>query len=207
MTTDDIYGQNVDDYETWFMENDLTFRSEVNAVQQLLPDETTNGIELGVGTGLFAEQLGIKFGLEPSLKMAEKAKERGVQVTPAFIENMPFEDNSFPFALMVTVDCCLDDLAVAFREVHRIVENDGFLIIAFIDRDTPLGEIYQENKSKSIFYQDANFNSRDEIRSALKDVGFSIIDEKQTVFSSENMYHEIKAGLGEGLFAVIKAKK
>lgn len=207
MAINDLYGENVDTYETWFVENNLTFKSEVDAVQLLLPNETTNGIELGVGTGIFAEQLGIKFGLEPSLNMAERAKERGIQVTPGFIENMPFEDKSFPFALMVTVDCYLHNLAVAFREVYRILESDGFFIIAFIDKETPLGGIYQENKSKSVFYRDANFNSRDEIRSALKDVGFSIIEEKQTVFSSENILHEIKEGLGEGLFAVIKARK
>lgn len=207
MTTYDVYGQNVDAYEAWFAENNLTFESEVNALQLLLPDETTNGIELGVGTGIFAEQFGIKFGLEPSLNIAERAKKRGVQVTLGFIENMPFEDKSFPFALMVTVDCYLHNLAVAFHEVYRILESDGFLVIAFIDRDTPLGRIYQEKKSKSVFYRDANFNSRAEIRSALKDAGFSIIEEKQTVFSSENIYHEVKDGLGEGLFAVIKAKK
>lgn len=88
--------------------------------------------------------------------MAERAKERGVQVIMGFIEDMPFEDKNFPFALMVTVDCCLNNLAVAFREVYRILESDGFLIIAFIDRDTPLGGIYQKNKSKNVFYRDAN---------------------------------------------------
>jgi len=207
MTVNDLYAENVDAYETWFVENNLTFTSEVNAIQLLLPDETTNGIELGVGTGLFADRLGIKFGLEPSLSMAEKAKERGVQVILGFIEKMPFEDRSFSFALMITVDCYLHNLVVAFDEVYRILESDGFLVIAFIDRETPLGGIYQENKSKSIFYRDANFNSRDEIRSALKHVGFSIIDEKQTVFSSENILHDIREGLGEGLFAVIKANK
>ena len=207
MTVNDVYGENVDAYETWFIENNLTFKSEVNAIQLLLPNETTKGIELGVGTGLFAEQLGIKIGLEPSLNMAEKAKKRGVQVTLGFIEIMPFKDNSFPFTLMVTVDCYLHNLVVAFREVYRILESNGVLVIAFIDRETPLGKIYQENKSKSVFYRDANFNSRAEIRSALKDAGFSIIDEQQTVFSSENILHEIREGLGEGLFAVIKAKK
>ena len=204
MTNIKAYHSNSKEYDNWFEENHLIYASELEAIKALLPSKIENGIELGGGTGRFAEQLGIKIGLEPSLNMAEKAQERGVEVIQGFIEDMSFKDNSFSFALM---DCYLEDLAAAFHEVHRIVEDGGFLLIGFIDADTPLGRIYQKNKSKSIFYRDANFHSRDGIRSALKDAGFKITGEKQTIFSVENIYHETKDGLGEGLFAVIKAKK
>ena len=48
------------------------FQSEVSAIQQLLPSIGT-GIEIGVGTGLFASALGIKEGVEPSKKNESKS--------------------------------------------------------------------------------------------------------------------------------------
>lgn len=53
MAVNDLYGENVDAYETWFVENNLTFKSEVNAIQLLLPNETRNGIELRSGNRSF----------------------------------------------------------------------------------------------------------------------------------------------------------
>jgi len=44
----------------------------------MLPEGGT-GIEIGVGTGRFASQLGIKLGLEPSKSMASLARQRGMR--------------------------------------------------------------------------------------------------------------------------------
>jgi hypothetical protein len=41
----------------------------------------------------------------------------------------------------------------------------------------------------------------------LENAGFSIVDKKQTIFSLENKLQEVKDGIGEGIFAIIKAKK
>jgi SAM-dependent methyltransferase len=44
---------------------------------------------------------------------------------------------------MVTVVCFLDDVVRAFREVFRVLKPAGSLIVAFIDRESPLGRQYQ----------------------------------------------------------------
>ena len=104
-----------------------------------------NGIEIGVGTGRFAAPLGVKRGIEPSRPMAELARKKGVEVTSGVAEKLPFGDGEFDFALMVTTVCFLDDMDLAFHEVHRVLRPGGPFLIGFIDRESPLGREYSES--------------------------------------------------------------
>ena len=201
-----VFDQNVEAYETWFEENKDLFQSEVAAIQQILPT-TGKSVEIGAGTGLFAELLGIKNGIEPSENMRKKAMERGINVGEGFAENLPIPDETYDIALMITVDCFLDDVLQAFKESWRILSEDGFFIVAFIDRETPLGKIYEQKKQTSAFYKQAQFHSAKEIKQFLALAGFEVVDERQTIFSLENKLQEIQFGTGEGLFGVVKVKK
>jgi ubiquinone/menaquinone biosynthesis C-methylase UbiE len=96
-------------------------------------------LEIGVGTGRFAEPLGVKEGVEPSKAMAAIARKRGINVLEAYAEALPFEDESFGFILMVTVICFLADPFQAMREATRVLKPEGRLIIAMIARDSSLG--------------------------------------------------------------------
>ncbi|HAM49303.1 MAG TPA: SAM-dependent methyltransferase, partial [Nitrospiraceae bacterium] len=40
-------------------------------------------------------------------------------------ENLPFEDNAFDFALMVTTICFMEDPLQALREIRRILCPSG----------------------------------------------------------------------------------
>jgi SAM-dependent methyltransferase len=151
--------------------------------------------------------LGIKHGVEPSDKMAAEAIKKGIHVIKATAENLPIADGAYQFVLMVTVDCFLDDVSKAFSEVRRILVNDGIFIIAFLDKATPLGKLYEQNKHLHKSYKDANFHSAEEISNLLEETGFEIVDKKQTVYSLNNELQKINDGTGEGVFAVIKAKR
>lgn len=196
----------VEEYEEWFITNDKLLDSEVNAIKQLIP-MSGNGIEIGVGTGIFASRLGVRDGVEPSSKMAAEAAKKGINVINGIAEKVPVDSGSYEFALMVTVDCFLDDVSKAFSEVRRILVPDGIFIIAFLDKATPLGQLYEKNKHLHKSYRDANFHTSTEIVSLLRAGGFEVVDKRQTVYSLENKLQEIKCGVGEGVFAVIKAKK
>jgi hypothetical protein len=64
---------------------DFKLDSAVSAIKHLLPI-FNRGIEIGVGTGIFAALLGIKDGVEPSIKMGEKAIEKGINIINANAE-------------------------------------------------------------------------------------------------------------------------
>ncbi|NCU25624.1 class I SAM-dependent methyltransferase [Candidatus Nomurabacteria bacterium] len=191
-----------DKYDDWFIENDKLFESELEAVRRFIPS-SGEGVEIGVGTGIFAERLGIRCGVEPSENMAAAAKTRGIKVWDGKAEKLPFEDGRFDFALMITVDSFLDDINIAFAEIRRILKYNGRFIIAFIDRDTPLGKQYDQNKHESESYKNAIFRSASEMRDILDRSGFVVLGDVQTVFSLKNTVQKIVEGTGSGVFAVI----
>lgn len=73
------FQKNVDQYERWFTKNRWVYEAELRAVKALLP-EAGLGVEIGVGTGRFAAPLGIKIGVEPSIRMKKIAQDRGIQI-------------------------------------------------------------------------------------------------------------------------------
>ena len=195
-------------YEGWFEKNNLAYESQVEAVRSVLPPGS--GIEVGVGTGRFAEPLGIKLGVDPSESMREVAREKGVDVVPGVAEDLPFPDKSLDFVLMVTVICFFDDVPEAFKEAHRVLKPDGSLIVAFIDRGTPTGKVYDLNKHDSAFYQEATFYSAAEVKAMLEGAGFASTKFVQTIFKDPREMTElepVKEGSGEGVFCVGKAVK
>jgi ubiquinone/menaquinone biosynthesis C-methylase UbiE len=202
----DIFYNKAVRYEEWFEHNSMLLDAELEAIRQLLPD-FQKGVEIGVGTGIFASQLNISQGVEPSEEMGAMATKRGIKVISAKAEKLPINDGEFQLALMVTVDCFLDDIPQAFAEVRRILVNGGSFIIAFLDHSTTLGAVYQEKKEQNEFYRDATFHSSTEIIEMLEQGGFKITRMRQTIFSLDNKPQEIKEGIGEGLFAVICAVK
>ena len=197
------------EYENWFTKNRAAYESELEAVRRLLPKKGT-GLEVGVGTGLFAKPLGIPFGVDPSASMREVARERGIGVLAGLAEDLPIGDQSMDFLLMVTVICFFRDVARAFQEAHRILKPGGALVVAFIDRASPLGKKYDEGKTETMFYKDAVFRSADEVAGLIKGAGFKDLSFVQTIFT----YHKetdglqpVRKGHGDGVFVVVRGIK
>ena len=130
-----------DEYDNWFVLHEQAFQSELNAIRKVLP-RRGKGIEIGVGSGMFAEPLGITEGIEPSRAMRVRARRRNIRVRDAVAENLPYLDKSIDFALMVTTICFVDDPARAFEEAHRILKDNGRLGVTPIVFDPP-SYIYQ----------------------------------------------------------------
>lgn len=202
------YDNNAREYDLWFEENPGAYRSELEAVKRLLPS-FENSVEIGVGTGRFAGPLGISVGLEPSPAMAEIARERGVLVIRGVAENLPLHDHSFDLVLTVTTLSFFRDVPKAFSEIYRILKPGGHLIIGLLDRETPLGKVYESKKHKSPFYKDARFLSTDEALTHLTNSGFGDFEIIQTIFHPDDMKEGSvsKPGYGEGLFVVIKGNR
>lgn len=160
------------EYDDWFENNKSLYQEELKVLRELVGD-TKNGLEIGIGTGRFALPIGVKVGIEPSVKMRDIAISKGLRVVDGVAEELPFKNEEFDFAIMVTTICFVDNLLKSFKEAFRVIKQNGFLIIGFIDKDSKLGIEYQEKSKRSNFYVDAKFHSINEIINLIKEAGFS----------------------------------
>jgi len=195
------------EYEAWFQENENLFLSELLALMKVIPFGK-KGLEIGIGSGIFAEHLNIGFGIDPSENMLAIASKRGCKVVKGVAENLPFPDESFDFAAFITSLCFVDNPEKALLEANRILKPDGEIIIALIDKDTPLGKSLEEGKDRSKFYKHATFFSVPEIINLLETARFKISSIYQTLQNpADNKLENPIEGFGSGSFVVLRGKK
>jgi len=197
------------EYDKWFDNHEREYLLELKAIRELLP-KSGYGIEIGAGTGRFIQPLGISLGVEPSEAMRSLAFSRGVNIIAGTAESLPVRDSFYDFALLVTTVCFLEAPELAFKEVYRVLKGEGYIIVGLIDKDSRLGKIYEEKKSDSKFYKNANFHSVMEIQRELEKTGFSNFKYVQAILPgdiNENYTPEVKQGFGEGSFVVLRAQK
>ncbi|UCC55219.1 MAG: class I SAM-dependent methyltransferase [Gammaproteobacteria bacterium] len=203
------FDENARAYDDWFEDHRSLYESELEAIRSLMPD-TGYGIEMGVGSGRFAEPLGIRIGIEPSPVMRTLARDRGINAIGGIAEKLPLKPETFDYVLFVTTVCFLTSLSQAFGETFRILKPQGLVVIGFIEKESTLGRDYQLRKAESRFYRDASFHTAGEIIRVLKAAGFTDFSFVQTLFSDADKtgaVQAVKEGYGDGAFVVVRAKK
>jgi len=194
-----------EDYEKWFEKHQEIYEEEVKTIKSLLPEG--RGMEVGIGSGRFAAPLGIKFGIEPSKKMAEIARKRGLEVVETTAEKMDF-NSEFDFILMVTTICFVKDPLKTVQNCYRALKKGGYLLVAFVDLNSPLGRMYEKNKHRSKFYAPATFFTKEDIINLMKKTGFRNFECKENLYgdSLESLKFEINDCNG-GAFKVVRGRK
>lgn len=203
------FEKHLDLYEDWFVQNRYAYQSEVEALRHHLPPES-RGLEIGVGSGLFAEPLGIHHGVEPSGKMRARAKKRGVHAINGIAEALPFTDYSYDFVLLVTTICFLDDVQKSIKEAWRVIKPGGKLIIGLIDKNSPIGKLYQRYQQENVFYRHATFYTTEDVIALMRRAGFTELFFTQTIFKMLDEIkkpEEVKQGYGTGSFVVVSGLK
>ncbi len=205
------FDDHVEEYEEWYDHYPWVFQSEVEALREVLPQgDKLTGIEVGLGTGRFSQALGIKEGVEPSVKMRERAINRGIEIIDGIADHLPYGDYRFDFVLMNFVISYFDDLHAPFKEAHRVLKKDGVLVVGFVDKDSLIGSEYEKNKDESTFYKNARFYTVNKVLSELGKAGFKHAIVRQTLFGNLDEIQTVqpsKSGYGEGSFVVVGAMK
>ena len=90
------------EYDAWFdQEGKLIFFIEAQAFRPLLPSLPKPWLEIGVGSGRFAQALGIGTGIDPSLGLVRMAKKRGVNAFVSRGEQKVFDEESFGTVFLI----------------------------------------------------------------------------------------------------------
>lgn len=204
-----IFSQKAQEYDHWFDVHRNIFDLEVKALRQFIPENAV-GLEVGVGSGRFAKELGIEFGIDPAPGMKALAEKRGIKVQSGSAEDIPFEDERFDYTVMITVLCFLKDVHQALVEAIRVTKPGGRIIIGLIDGDSHLGKKYKAEKATNQFYRHAHFPAARDVETLLRKLSLIDLKTVQTLLPPDNQndqHSEITNGYGDGGFVVFCAKK
>jgi len=134
-------------------------------------------LEVGVGSGRFAQALGIDYGLDPSMSLLQLAKSRGIRVVRGVGEELPFKSGQFVGVLMVLTLCFVTDPEKVLREAGQVVKREGWLVLGLILRESPWAEFYQRRgREAHPLYQEARFYSRRQVEAMLKRAGLGELE-------------------------------
>ena len=201
------------EYDAWFDgEGKVIFFIEAQAFRTLLPELPKPWLEIGVGSGRFARNLGIETGIDPSTKLVEMAKERGINAFESRGEQRLFDKESFGTVFLIVTLCFLESPRAVLKEANRILMPGGKIVLGLVLKESPWGKFYQQKKEEGHrFYQHANFYSRDEAVKLLMQAGFKTEKIISTLFQRpENVQHveEPKEGyFPDAGFTIIAAGK
>lgn len=170
-----VFDERTEEYDAWFERQDLIYKSELKLVRSFQCEKPC--LEIGVGTGRFAQPLGIEFGLDPSERALSISMKRGIETVRGAAEHLPFREGSFRTAYLIVTICFVDDPVQTIREAARVLKDKGKLISCVVPRDSKWGEFYEERKRRgeSIFYKDATFYTKKQLKEMLETGRFKIV--------------------------------
>lgn len=174
-----------DRYDAWYdtPKGRVLLALEVACLKPLLQRFPRPYLEVGVGTGRFAQTLGIGYGVDPSPRAVEKALQRGVKALLGVGEALPFRDATFGSVLMAFTLCFVGDPSTVMREIHRALFPGGGLVLGLLLKGTPWADLYeQRGREGDPLFSTAHFYRREEVEALLKESGFCVTHLCSTLF-------------------------
>jgi len=182
-------------YDDWFeREGRDIFDIEVQAFHEVLYFLPKPWLEIGVGSGRFAQVLGIETGIDPSIKLLEMARKRGITTLLGRGEQQSFGKESFGTVFLIVTLCFLDSPLDVLREAYRILVPGGKVALGLVLRESPWGRFYQRKQQQGHrFYEYATFYSYDEVIGLLEEAGFLLEKVVSTLFQEPDRVEHIES--------------
>ncbi|MEW6715420.1 MAG: methyltransferase domain-containing protein [Nitrospirota bacterium] len=201
----DAFDSLAEEYDKWF-DSDIgkvLFKLEADAIRLLMKGLEHPFLEIGVGTGRFAEALGIDYGIDLSQEVLKMAEKRGIKVRLASGEKLPFEAESFGGVFILFTLCFVNEPQKVISEARRVLKPEGGLIIGLINRESSLGASYLKKQAEGHpIYRYARFYNVNEVREMIEKAGLSTDSYSSTLCKPPS-----KKPLNNAGFVCIKAKK
>lgn len=204
-----------DSYDDWYKhpQGQQVFGAEKKALEKMLPEKGL-GIEIGAGTGIFANNLKnddrIILSLDPSLEMIKKSKERGLYSILGLGNPIPIRKRVFDFSYMVTVLEFIPQPVSLLREIKEVSKPGAPFVVLFINSNSSWGDLYRKLGSKGDpVFKHAKLYKLSEVIDLLSSVNFKIIDSKGTLNSSpinQNVDQDLIEPTDKSGVFIVKAK-
>jgi SAM-dependent methyltransferase len=192
-------------YDQWFdsEKGERIFRVEAACMRELLGDAPRPWLEIGVGTGRFAEVLHVDEGIDPSPAVLRYASERGIRSHVGEGENLHHGNTRLGVALLIVTICFLRNPPRVLSECHRVLKPDGVLLLGLVPKNSSWGQAYMaEGQQGHPFYAPATFYTTSEIVGMCERAGFLLEDSRSCLLegpdSMVNVYKPPEKGILSG---------
>jgi ubiquinone/menaquinone biosynthesis C-methylase UbiE len=202
------------EYDKWFESagGRELFASEVGAIRPLMMNLEHPFLEIGVGTGRFAKELGIDEGIDPSEQALFFARKRGIKAQRAASEDIPFPDASFGAVFILFTLCFVETHGKVLSEAERVLKPGGCVIVGMINRESAWGSLSMHKKAEGHpIYRHARFFNSAELSAMLKEAGLHVDASTSSLFQlpiSNPYREEARPGLSKDAgFICVRARK
>ncbi len=189
-------------YDRWFDDEKgrRVFNVEVACIRQLLENAPRPWLEVGVGTGRFAEALGIDEGLDPSPAALAYAERRRVRTKVGRAEDLPFDNGAFGTVILVVTICFVENPEKTLKECRRVLKGNGCLVVGLVPKNSSWGEAYARKGAEGHpFYSVARFYSAHQVIAMTERAGFALGRARSCLFedieASVDKYERPREGL------------
>ena len=174
-------------YDDWYShpQGRQVFEAELSALETFIPDSGL-GLEVGAGTGVFAESLTDEdrkiICLDPSVAMLAKAKERKMPAIISVGEHIPIALGAMDFAYMVTTLEFLEHPVATLRQVREATKEVAPLTIMFINAESAWGSLYRQIGAKGDpVFRHAKLRSFREVNEILGEASYVVLESMGTL--------------------------
>jgi SAM-dependent methyltransferase len=163
----EVFDREAARYDAWFESERgrALFASEVSCLQHLVRGLPRPWLEVGVGTGRFAQALDIDVGVDLAPAALRYAVGRGIRGLTARGEALPFGDGSFGTVFIIVTLCFARDPAALLHDARRVVGEGGSVVLGIVPAGSPWGRSYRQKADAGhTFYSQARFFTLAELK-------------------------------------------
>jgi len=174
-------------YDAWYDKpfGKSAFNLEKACIESLCKNLKSPFLEVGVGTGRFAQALKIDYGIDVSSGVLKFAKEREIVAIRGKGENLPFVDSFFGTVFIIVTLCFVEEPFKVLKEASGVLKEDGAVILGLILKESPWASFYKEKgEAGNIFYRIAKFYSFEELKAMVEKAGLKIAEISSTMFQA-----------------------
>lgn len=207
-----VFHERAEEYDQWY-EDSLLFQIELEALKNIKTKLPEPKLELGIGSGRFAHELGVSFGIDPALNALQIAKSRGMAVCQAVGETLPFNRASIGAAYVLFALCFMAEPMTVLAECHRVLKKEGCLVIGMISAESPWGKLLQAKKEEGHpFYEYARFYEPLKVQALCREAGFDVIETKSALMQKPDKVKQFEPSSegfldGAGFILIIARKQ
>lgn len=154
------FDKHFQEYDEWYDMHGDIYEFELSILKKYKKYITERSLEIGVGSGRFAQPLGIKYGIDISPNLLKIASERGIICKKESGSDTSFKKDQFDFIGIFFSLSFIADIKGLFTEIDRILNKKGKLLTLFINRNR---KIPMSSAKQSSFYKGATFYTPNEV--------------------------------------------